>query len=102
MSCQQSEQCAIDHHELSAKLDAILDEQKKFAEAFPKHASGDPDFGGHRDYHESLIRSARAQELFWLDIKKEVVKKGILALVIIVLGLIVVGAQAKLKAFLGG
>jgi hypothetical protein len=78
------------------KLDLILDEVKHMRSAFPKNEDGEVDYDGHRKYHESLIRAAEAQEAFWNDLKKEVIKKGIIGALIIALGLVWLGFQAKL------
>lgn len=85
------EELSIEH-----KLDLILDEVKHMRAAFPKDEDGNVDYDGHRKYHESLIRAAEAQEAFWNDLKKEVIKKGIIGAMIIALGLVWLGFQAKL------
>ena len=81
---------------IEKKLDLILAEVKHMRSAFPKDEEGDVDYEGHRKYHESLIRAAEAQEEFWRDLKREVAKKGILAALVIVCGLLWLGAQTKL------
>lgn len=81
---------------IEKKLDLILAEVKHMRSAFPKDDDGDVDYEGHRKYHESLIRAAEAQAEFWNDLKREVAKKGILAAIVIVLGLLWLGAQTKL------
>lgn len=81
---------------IEKKLDLILVEVKHMRSAFPKDDDGDVDYEGHRKYHESLIRAAEAQAEFWNDLKREVAKKGILAAIVIVLGLLWLGAQTKL------
>ena len=85
------EEQSIEH-----KLDLILVEVKHMRSAFPKDEDGEVDYDGHRKYHESLIRAAEAQEAFWTDLKKEILKKGILGALIIALGLLWLGAQTKL------
>lgn len=101
MTCEQSDECAWDHHSLSKKLDFLIREQQKFNGAFPQHEDGTPDFAGHRDYHEELIRAARAKTRFYNELRIDLAKKGVLFVLAVLLGLIVVGAQIKLKAFLG-
>ena len=81
---------------IEQKLDLILDEVKHMRAAFPKDEEGNVDYDGHRKYHEHLIRAAEAQEAFWNDLKKEIIKKGILGAVVIAIGLLWLGAQAKL------
>jgi hypothetical protein len=81
---------------IEKKLDLILAEVKHMRSAFPKDADGDVDYDGHRAYHEQLIATAKAQEDFWKDLKKDVAKKGILGLITLACGLLWLGAQAKL------
>ena len=78
------------------KLDLILDEIKKLEGAFARNEDGTVDFDGHRKYHEAMIRAAEEQEQFWKELKREIIKKGAIAAIVIVLGLVWVGAQAKL------
>lgn len=85
------EELSIEH-----KLDLILVEVKHMRSAFPKNEDGEVDYDGHRKYHESLIRAAEAQEAFWTDLKKEIIKKGVLGALVIAIGLLWLGAQAKL------
>jgi len=84
-----------DEAEIDRKLDLILSEFKKFEGAFAKNDDGSIDFDGHRKYHEAMIRAAEEQEKFWHDLKMEIFKKGIIAAIIIVLGLLWIGAQTK-------
>lgn len=83
-------------HSIDEKLDLILSEVKRMRAGFPKDEEGNADYEGHRKYHEALIRSAEAQTEFWNDLKKEVAKKGIIAILVIVCGLAWLGMQAKL------
>ena len=85
------EELGIEH-----KLDLILDEVRHMRGAFPKNEDGEVDYEGHRKYHEALIRAAEAQTEFWNDLKKEVAKKGIIAVLVIICGLAWLGVQAKL------
>ena len=81
---------------IEKKLDLILAEVKHMRSAFPKDAEGDVDYDGHRKYHEQLIATAKAQEDFWRDLKKDVAKKGIIGFIMLLCGLLWLGAQAKL------
>jgi hypothetical protein len=81
---------------IERKLDLILDEVKHMRAAFPKDEQGEVDYAGHRKYHEHLIKAAEAQEAFWTDLKKEIIKKGVLGALVIAIGLLWLGAQAKL------
>lgn len=74
--------------DLNTKMETILG-------AFPVDKDGNVDTRGHRDYHEASIRAARAQEKFWIELRRDLAKKGIWALIIIVTGLIVTGVSAK-------
>ena len=85
-----------DEMNIEHKLDLILQEVKHMQAGFPKDEDGNVDYEGHRKYHEHLIRAAEAQEAFWTDLKKEIIKKGILGALIIALGLLWLGAQTKL------
>lgn len=80
---------------IERKLDLILDELKKLEGAFAKNEDGSIDFDGHRKYHEAMIRAAEEQEKFWHDLKMEIFKKGIIAAIIITLGLLWIGVQTK-------
>lgn len=80
---------------IDRKLDLILDEIKKLEGAFAKNEDGSIDIDGHRKYHEAMIRAAEEQEKFWKDLKQEIIKKGIVAAIIITLGLLWIGVQTK-------
>ena len=85
-----------DNAHLDKRFDEILAELRQINSAFSRNDDGTVDHAGHRNYHESLIKAAEAQEQFWRDIRMDVIKKGVWAAFIIVLGLIVVGVQVKL------
>lgn len=91
-----------DSTHIDRRFDEIMAELRKINGAFPRDAEGAVDHEGHRKYHESLIRSAEAQERFWRDIRVDVAKKGIWSVIIIVLGLLVIGLQIKLGLISGG
>lgn len=80
---------------IERKLDLILDELKLMRGAFTKKDDGSIDFDGHRQYHEEMIRAAKAQTKFWEDIRLEVAKKGVLFLLVTLCGLLVIGIQTK-------
>ena len=85
-----------EHEVLRAQLDEILVELRSINKAFPLNGEGKVDHEGHRKYHESLIRSAEAQEQFWKELRLDVAKKGTWALIVILLGLFVLGVATKL------
>lgn len=93
---QGSQRETPDEMTIEHKLDLILIEVRHMRGAFPKNEDGEVDYEGHRKYHESLIKAAEAQEAFWTDLKKEIIKKGVLGALVICIGLLWLGAQAKL------
>lgn len=89
LACRQD--VARELHQLNVTL----------ASAFPRDRDGKVDFSGHREYHEQLMEAVKAEALFWKDLRKEILRKGIIGLIIICLGLLTVGALASLKIKLG-
>tara|TARA_R110000868_G_scaffold228304_1_gene481327 strand:+ start:77 stop:382 length:306 start_codon:yes stop_codon:yes gene_type:complete len=87
---------SAEHEVLKGQLDEILEELRNVNRAFPRDLEGRADHEGHRKYHESLIRSAEAQEQFWKELRLDVAKKGTWALMVILLGLFVLGVATKL------
>ena len=81
---------------IERKLDLILAKLQKMEGAFVRNDDGSVDFDGHRRYHEALIKAAEEQSKFWSELRLDVAKKGVWALLVIVCGLIVVGLQIKL------
>ena len=75
--------------DMSAQLTSVV-------KAFPVGEDGSIDADGHRSYHEALIRSAKAQEKFWLELKQDLIKKGLWAVIFVVVGLVITGLSAKL------
>ena len=59
-------------------------------DAFPSSPSE------HRAGHQAQIDASRAEEAFWRDIKVDMAKKSVWAIMQVLLGLIVVGIAAKL------
>lgn len=86
------EQLRIHAHRLEERLGQIN-------KAFPQ-IDGETDFDGHRKAHEAMIRAAQAEENFWNDLKAEVIKKGVITLIVICLGLLFTGALVKLGVLL--
>ena len=87
---------STEHEVLKSQLDEILKELRNINRAFPRNMDGQVDHEGHRKYHESLIRSAEAQEQFWKELRLDVAKKGTWALIIVLVGLLVLGVMTKL------
>ena len=84
-----------EHKILNSQLDQILIEMRKINTAFPLDGEGRVDHVGHRKYHESLIRSAEAQEKFWVELRLDIAKKGTWTIMVVVIGIFVVGLAAK-------
>lgn len=80
---------------IEKKLDLILAELRKIEGGFARNEDGTVDFDGHRRYHEAMIRAAEAQSKFWSELRLDIAKKGVWALLIIICGLLVVGFQTK-------
>jgi len=77
-------------------LAEISIDMKTVGRAFPRNSLGEIDADGHRAYHEALIRTARSQEEFWSSLKSDLAKKGLAAVILIAIGLMVTGLMAKL------
>lgn len=74
---------ALNSSEVSLKLEEVM-------QAFPDGTQA------HRKAHEAMISASRAEERFWTELKLDVAKKGVWGVLIIIVGLIIIGAQAKL------
>lgn len=85
-----------DNAHLDRRFDELLAEIKKISSAFTTNEDGSTDFEGHRKFHEEKIRAAKAEAEFWRELKLEIAKKGLWSLLVIICGLVVVGAAAKL------
>lgn len=71
---------------------SVIDKQlKEVLSAFPDGAEN------HREYHEAIIKAKKAEEDFWIDMKKEIIKKGLIGFLVILLGLTWLGVQAWLR-----
>lgn len=74
---------------MNAKLNTVV-------RAFPLDPNGDIDADGHRQCHEAMIRAAQEQEKFWKELKQDLIKKGLWAVILVVVGLLVAGIGTKL------
>lgn len=81
---------------IDKRLDEILHEIKKIHDAFPRDESGGTDFSGHREAHEEAIKAAKAQAKFWEELRLDIAKKGVWALLVILVGLTITGFAVKL------
>lgn len=77
-------------------MESMVVELATVKRGFPKNELGEVDMDGHRQYHESLMRAAQRQEEFWSELKIDLVKKGTMAVLVVVAGLIVTGIMVKL------
>lgn len=55
----------------------------------------------HRRAHEEMIAAAVADKAFVRELKLDASKKGLWFLLILLLGLLVIGAEIKIKTWLG-
>lgn len=94
MTAQDSDKPASQAH-VDQRFDEMMDELKGIRAAFPHTPHGEADLLGHRQTHEEMIRSVRAQEAFWQELKLDLAKKGAWAVIFVVIGLIVVGLAVK-------
>lgn len=81
---------------IEAQLAAILDEVRRLHGAFPRTEDGECDLEGHRRYHEAMIEAAREQAKFWRELRLDLAKKGLYAVIVFALLLMFAGALAKL------
>lgn len=75
---------------LEEKVDEALSILATIAHAFPDGPEA------HRNVHLAMIRASAAQEKFWNELKLDLAKKGVIAVVVILLGLMVTGMIVKL------
>lgn len=80
------------------KLDEILRQVKLLTRAFPEDEFGEPDVVWHRRLHEKQIEAAEANRLFWIGMRNDVIRRGILWGLILVSGLIATGIMIKARA----
>lgn len=74
---------------LEEKVDEALTILATIAYAFPDGPEA------HRAAHEAMIRASAAQERFWVELKLDIAKKGLWGVLVIIAGLVLVGAAAK-------
>lgn len=86
---------------IEQQLEKIISQISHLHTAFPI-VDGEVDVSGHRRYHEAKIKAAESEAKFWQGIREEAIRKGIWFTMILVLGLIVVGIQVKLAAWIAG
>lgn len=86
----------MDAQDIEMRIIKMEKDIKDMKEAFPRSLIGQPDYVGHREFHERAIASARSQEKFWNELRADLFKKGTWFILIIMLGLMVNGVLYKL------
>ena len=96
---------------LSDAVDAIGNKLDTLADNFATHAKHETDMESkidqalhafpdgpyeHRKAHEAMIAAAKAQERFWVDLRNDVLHKGIMFTIVVICGLIATGLAIKL------
>ncbi len=96
---------------LSDAVDAIGNKLDSLADSFATHAQHETDMGDkidqalaafpdgpyeHRKAHEAMIKAAKAQEAFWVDLRNDVLHKGIMFNIVVICGLIATGLAIKM------
>lgn len=62
----------------------------RFLDAFPDTPQQ------HREAHQAMIDSEKERQKFWSELRMDLAKKGLWAILLIIVGLLVTGAAAKL------
>lgn len=75
---------------LEEKVDEALSLLANISYAFPDGTEA------HRNAHLAMIRASEAQERFWNELKLDLAKKGVVAIVVVLVGLMVTGMAVKL------
>lgn len=84
------------------KIDKVITAQGLLERQVKEVITAFPDgIENHREYHEAVIKAKKAEEEFWIDLKKEILKKGLFGVLIIAGGLLWIGVQGWLKITLG-
>ena len=81
----------VEHDRVRTAVEENSKLMNKILDAFPEQ-----DVRGHRDYHDQLIAKAKSEAYFWRDLKLDLAKKGLWAVLLVVVGLLVTGAATKL------
>ena len=75
---------------IKSQLREIANRLDELHQAFPDGVQA------HRSAHEAMIKAAAAQETFWNELKLEIAKKGIIGIIVILVGLVLTGISVKL------
>jgi len=80
---------------IEEQLEQALADLKVIKSAFPEDEFGNVDTLGHRRYHEEMITAAKAQTKFWEELRRDLIKKGLMWGLLAVIGLAVTGLAVK-------
>jgi hypothetical protein len=91
-------ECALNDRAcpVEERLDEILTELRFLRSAFPTDTWGGADLAGHRRFHDAAAAAALAEASFWRELKLDLAKKGVWGILLVLIGLLIVGAAAKL------
>lgn len=79
-----------DNLSVEDKLDEVLDMLLNLNDAFPEGPLK------HRADHSSWLEARKNEAIFWQELKLDLTKNGIRGLIVITIGLIFLGIQAKI------
>lgn len=77
------------------QLELALADLKIIKGAFPEDEFGNVDTLGHRRYHEEMISAAKAQTKFWEELRRDLIKKGLMWGLLAAIGLMATGLAVK-------
>ena len=105
----QIEKLRLEHEAMRTKQDNICDRLDKLIDSMNKHmdheeeawanflsAFPDGDVDGHRRFHDAKIVAAQNEAAFWQDMKRDIAKKGLWGLLVVLVGLVITGISVKL------
>jgi hypothetical protein len=90
---------STDHQDLQTLMESVADIKRKIVEIEAAFPAG---YISHREYHEARIREALMDANFVRELKLDAAKKGLWFFAITTAGLLLLGVQVKLRAFIGG
>jgi len=78
----QTDERRIDSKEIIERLDQLAEQVRQLSDLTKKLSAGFPgdDPGGHRVYHEAVIRKIEARAEFWQKMTFDLAKYGIIGL----------------------
>lgn len=88
---KSNEEIKMTLYQNSVDMRTMADRIASFEKAFPDG----PDI--HRVHHVNMAKAATAEEEFWFELKRDIIRRGTLFALVIVLGLTLVGLGIKMK-----